>query len=98
MSGRRPRSRGGRRSPYGYPRPDGAQERTDRSSPTYAALDLGTNNCRLLVARATGDIFRVVDEFSRIIPLAYGGSTSCPISDAPIAPAVPALASVRPKM
>ena len=31
---------------------------------TYAALDLGTNNCRLLVARPSWDGFRVVDAFS----------------------------------
>ena len=35
----------------------------------YAALDLGTNNCRLLIACPTGDGFRVVDSFSRIIRL-----------------------------
>ena len=44
----------------------------DLSGPTYAALDLGTNNCRLLVARATRDGFRVVDAFSRIIRLGEG--------------------------
>ena len=44
--------------------------------PTYAALDLGTNNCRLLVARPTGDSFRVVDAFSRIIRLGEGVSAS----------------------
>ncbi|MBA4038402.1 MAG: exopolyphosphatase, partial [Bradyrhizobium sp.] len=27
----------------------------------YAALDLGTNNCRLLIASPAGDGFRVVD-------------------------------------
>lgn len=31
----------------------------------YAALDLGTNNCRLLVAKPEGASFRVVDAFSR---------------------------------
>jgi len=43
----------------------------------YAALDLGTNNCRLLIARpSTHDIhqcgFRVVDSFSRIVRLGEG--------------------------
>jgi exopolyphosphatase/guanosine-5'-triphosphate,3'-diphosphate pyrophosphatase len=28
-----------------------------------AALDLGTNNCRLLIAEPTGDGFAVVDSF-----------------------------------
>ena len=37
-----------------------------------AALDLGTNNCRLLVARPNGDSFRVVDAFSRIVRLGEG--------------------------
>ena len=46
--------------------------------PTYAALDLGTNNCRLLVARPTGDSFRVIDAFSRIIRLGEGVSASRP--------------------
>ena len=43
---------------------------------TYAALDLGTNNCRLLVARPSGDGFRVIDAFSRIIRLGEGISAS----------------------
>src|SRR5258707_766470 len=93
-----PRSRWGRRSPYGYPRHDGAQGGTGHSAPTYAALDLGTNNCRLLVARATGDSFRVVDAFSRIIRLGEGVSKSGRISDAAIARAVEALAICRDKM
>jgi exopolyphosphatase/guanosine-5'-triphosphate,3'-diphosphate pyrophosphatase len=40
--------------------------------PLYAALDLGTNNCRLLVAHPTRDGFRVVDSFSRIVRLGEG--------------------------
>ncbi len=43
-----------------------------RTEATYAALDLGTNNCRLLIARPTADGFRVVDAFSRIIRLRRG--------------------------
>ncbi|HTO31538.1 MAG TPA: Ppx/GppA phosphatase family protein [Pararhizobium sp.] len=43
------------------------------SSPLYAALDLGTNNCRLLVAQPTRPgQFRVVDAFSRIVRLGEG--------------------------
>src|SRR6266540_5999515 len=68
-----------RRSPWGrrYGRPyhsraGGAESATS----TYAALDLGTNNCRLLVARPTEDGFRVIDAFSRIIRLGEGVSTS----------------------
>jgi exopolyphosphatase/guanosine-5'-triphosphate,3'-diphosphate pyrophosphatase len=40
--------------------------------PFYAALDLGTNNCRLLVAEPAGESFRVVDSFSRIVRLGEG--------------------------
>ncbi len=39
---------------------------------TYAALDLGTNNCRLLIARPDGERFVVVDAFSRIVRLGEG--------------------------
>ncbi|MFL5164218.1 MAG: Ppx/GppA family phosphatase, partial [Microvirga sp.] len=49
--------------------------RTDhrrRSSKSYAALDLGTNNCRLLIAEPAHFGFRVVDAFSRIVRLGEG--------------------------
>lgn len=39
---------------------------------SYAAIDLGTNNCRLLVARPDRDGFRVVDAYSRIVRLGEG--------------------------
>ena len=38
----------------------------------FAALDLGTNNCRLLVGAPSGDGFRVIDSFSRIVRLGEG--------------------------
>jgi len=40
--------------------------------PAFAALDLGTNNCRLLVAAPAGEGFRVLDSFSRIVRLGEG--------------------------
>ena len=70
----------------------------DRGGATYAALDLGTNNCWLLVARPTGDSFRVVDAFSRIIRLGEGVSLSGRISEAAIERALSALAVCRKKM
>ncbi len=48
----------------------------------YGALDLGTNNCRLLVAAPTEDSFRVVDAFSRIVRLGEGLSRSGELSQA----------------
>lgn len=43
-----------------------------RGSEPLAALDLGTNNCRLLVARPRADDFEVIDSFSRIVRLGEG--------------------------
>lgn len=60
-------------------------------SGVYAALDLGTNNCRLLIACPSGDGFRVVDSFSRIIRLGEGISSTGSISEAAIDRAIAAL-------
>ncbi len=43
-----------------------------RFAHTFAAIDLGTNNCRLLVARASMDGFDVVDAYSRPVRLGEG--------------------------
>src|SRR5262245_24484412 len=89
-----PRARWGRRS----------SERTTsrfgnaRGGMTYAALDLGTNNCRLLVARPSGQGFRVIDAFSRIVRLGEGVSSSKHLSEAAIGRAMAALAICRSKM
>jgi exopolyphosphatase/guanosine-5'-triphosphate,3'-diphosphate pyrophosphatase len=47
----------------------------------YAALDLGTNNCRLLVAKPSRRGFQVVDAFSRIIRLGEGLTGSGRLSE-----------------
>ncbi len=60
----------------------------------YAALDLGTNNCRLLIACPTGDGFRVVDSFSRIIRLGEGISQTGAISEAAMDRAIAALSGL----
>jgi len=44
----------------------------ERHGPAFAALDLGTNNCRLLIGAPSGDGFRVLDSFSRIVRLGEG--------------------------
>jgi exopolyphosphatase/guanosine-5'-triphosphate,3'-diphosphate pyrophosphatase len=59
--------------------------------PVFAALDLGTNNCRLLLAEPSQRGFRVLDSFSRIIRLGEGLSHSGRLSDAAIARAMEAL-------
>ena len=50
-------------------------------APAYAALDLGTNNCRLLVARPSRRGFKVIDAFSRIIRLGEGVTASGRLND-----------------
>ena len=57
----------------------------------YAALDLGTNNCRLLIARPQGEGFAVVDAFSRIVRLGEGLASSGRLSDAAIERTIAAL-------
>ncbi len=42
------------------------------SRQAYAAIDLGTNNCRLLIARPSGENFAIVDAFSRVVRLGEG--------------------------
>ena len=49
---------------------------------TFAALDLGTNNCRLLIARQARDGFYVVDSFSRVVRLGEGLLASGRLSEA----------------
>ena len=57
----------------------------------YAAIDLGTNNCRLLIARPSGDHFMVIDAFSRVVRLGEGLAQSGRLSDAAMDRALGAL-------
>jgi exopolyphosphatase/guanosine-5'-triphosphate,3'-diphosphate pyrophosphatase len=63
-----------------------------RDAPLYGALDLGTNNCRLLIARPARDGFRVVDSFSRIVRLGEGLSRTGRLDDRAMDRAYDALA------
>ena len=69
----------------------GGARRAANGTPIYAALDLGTNNCRLLVAQPTADGFRVVDSFSRIVRLGEGVSGSGKLSETAMERAIGAL-------
>ena len=42
------------------------------SAPLYAALDLGTNSCRMLIAQPMGSQFSIVDSFSKSVQLGVG--------------------------
>jgi|TARA_R100000935_G_scaffold58685_1_gene96994 exopolyphosphatase/guanosine-5'-triphosphate,3'-diphosphate pyrophosphatase len=69
-----------------------ARDRTTRDGPCYAALDLGTNNCRLLIATPSAGGFRVVEAYSRIVRLGEGLSQTGRLSDAAMDRALAALA------
>jgi len=65
----------------------------------YAALDLGTNNCRLLIATPTrSGQFRSIDRFSRIVRLGEGISTCCSLTEAAMERALEALDICRDKL
>ncbi|MBU6297212.1 MAG: Ppx/GppA family phosphatase, partial [Alphaproteobacteria bacterium] len=65
---------------------------TGRRGPLLAALDLGTNNCRLLIAAPGHDgNLRIVDSFSRIVRLGEGTSRTGVLSEAAMERTVAAL-------
>ncbi|WP_408015318.1 Ppx/GppA phosphatase family protein [Roseibium limicola] len=68
------------------------------SGPLYAALDLGTNNCRLLIARPDDRGFRVVDAYSRIVRLGEGVGRTGLLSEEAMDRAVDALGNCQRKL
>lgn len=74
------------------------QPSSQRGKPLYAAVDLGTNNCRLLVAEPRGQSFRVVDSYSQIARLGEGLQESGRLSDAAVERAMSALHAIRNKL
>lgn len=108
----RPSGPGRRRPVHGKGQPDG-RGRGQRPGPAnrirgslarqenrklYAALDLGTNNCRLLIARPEERGFRVVDAYSRIVRLGEGVGAHRRLSDAAMDRAIDALANCHRKL
>lgn len=95
--GKNRRRRGG-----GYPlrRASGGDGKSRRGkwAHTYAALDLGTNNCRLLVARPQEDGFRVIDAFSRTVRLGTGLNETGALSEEAMDKAVEAIGVCARKM
>lgn len=69
-----------------------------RGGATYAALDLGTNNCRLLLARPSNSGFRIVDAFSRIVRLGEGLGRSPRLAEEAIERTIEALKICQSKM
>ncbi|HBB56149.1 MAG TPA: exopolyphosphatase [Hyphomonadaceae bacterium] len=62
-----------------------------RDGSCFAAIDLGSNNCRLLIATPSDRHFRILDSFSRIVRLGEGLAASGQISEAAITRACAAL-------
>lgn len=81
VSGHESQRRSGRRRYNGVHRPS-----------TYAALDLGTNNCRLLVAKSTEDSFRIIDSYSKVVRLGHGLASTGELSQESMDVAVEAIA------
>jgi exopolyphosphatase/guanosine-5'-triphosphate,3'-diphosphate pyrophosphatase len=65
--------------------------RRRHSAPAFAAIDLGTNSCRLLVATPVHDGFRVIDSISRTVRLGEGLHRTGRLSDAAMDRAIDAL-------
>ena len=57
----------------------------------YAALDLGTNSCRMLIAQPKGSGFHVVDSFSKSVQLGSGLEHTGRLSRASMARTVQAM-------
>ena len=74
------------------------KQKKSEGNPVFAAVDLGTNNCRLLVAEARGQRFRVVDSHSQIVRLGEGMASSGELSEAAIQRTLKALRSIREKL
>lgn len=99
-SGSEPSSPSGseRRGPRPSLAPRGPERPVPPEEAVYAAVDLGTNNCRLLVARPTSRSFRVVDAFSRIVRLGEGLTASGRLGDSAMERAGAALEVCAAKM
>jgi exopolyphosphatase/guanosine-5'-triphosphate,3'-diphosphate pyrophosphatase len=84
-----------------YARQPGPERPPERRLPprhTYGAVDLGTNNCRLLIARPVDGGFTVVDAFSRIVRLGEGLSRTGRLSQEAMDRAVAALSVCADKL
>ncbi|WP_188526855.1 Ppx/GppA phosphatase family protein [Sinisalibacter lacisalsi] len=74
-----------------------APKRPDPDS-LYAALDLGTNSCRMLIAQPKGSQFHVVDSFSKSVGLGQGLGGSGRLSRSSMARTIQALRICKRKL
>jgi len=85
-----PNGRNSRRRPR-HKRGSGGGRNKSSQANTFAALDLGTNNCRLLIARDAGESFRIIDSYSRVVRLGQGLAATGRLSDESMNAAVEAI-------
>ena len=91
------RPRGADAIPQAQTMPEGKARAVEPSVPQpsgsalYAALDLGTNSCRMLIAQPKGSQFTVVDSFSKTVQLGVGLEASGRLSRASMTRTVQAL-------
>lgn len=97
-SGLRRPAGGAKPPPAAVPQRSRPSASLTRRSRSYGALDLGTNNCRLLIARPSPDGFVVVDAYSRVVRLGEGLLESGRLSDAAMDRTVAALAACAEKL
>ncbi|MEJ6398788.1 Ppx/GppA phosphatase family protein [Yoonia sp. 208BN28-4] len=64
----------------------------------YAALDLGTNSCRMLIAQPKGSQFHVVDSFSKSVQLGHGLESTGKLSRASMNRTISAMRICRQKL
>ena len=69
-----------------------------RKNAAFGAVDLGTNNCRLLVAKPTDDGFSVIDSYSRVVRLGAGLSSTGSLAQSSMDAAVEAIRVCADKM
>ncbi|MFQ5439339.1 MAG: Ppx/GppA phosphatase family protein [Paracoccaceae bacterium] len=82
-----------------FPAPvDPAPSKKSDAADLYAALDLGTNSCRMLIAQPRGSEFHVVDSFSKSVQLGRGLERHGSLSRASIERAISALRICRSKI
>ncbi len=74
------------------------RNRARHKTPLYAAVDMGTNNCRLLIAAPKRERFTVLDSHSQIARLGEGLEATGRLSDAAIERAMDALHKISGKL
>ncbi len=98
MAPKRPESAGAVPRSNGRQKVDSPALISPESGSLYAALDLGTNSCRMLIARPDGAQFKVVDSFSKSVQLGQGLEQSGKLSRASIYRTIQALRVCQQKL